>query len=472
MQKIPILLSTLSLTVGSLGLMPMSQALAQQQTPTVTVNQLGAPFWAWGMEPQKGQISLQFRGAGKGNEIRGVYLAFYDYEKGVTETQADAGIEELGSTEKPEWAAKVYELTFDGPVSPREPIVTTGDDWTELNKRDVLYYAAEYGGWEQDDGTVTERFWKRGKIDYRNCVHDAAFEAGRATTCGFRHGESATIIYAESADADSEAEKISWPKEVEGIVRSRLKDENEMVDGWEEQDLYFEKEIIDIVLGRVKKHELLATESANVDEITNEIALLVARILKRQKKVDEPVIGGNEGGDDGDEEDDDAGGKPSGDGDETGGSSDNGGQTGDGSEVGTGGDQTEVGGDQVEGGGQTGPIEGDQENVGRPIARPNQTPGMTNGMQNEQLEANGSQDGRGDLGNSSKEEEIVGKEEGVFENGEDAFGREEGAKDEVAVPILGGKQESDKKWLWWLILVSGVGGAITIWVKRAFFSKR
>lgn len=113
------------------------------------------------------------RSGAKNRSIRRLWVVGYDYERGVTEAEADAKFEGLGVEDTTSWATEVAYYETDNPDWQRELVTKEGKPLTEDNKTDVLYFAAEFGDYEwTDDGLVWSNLsWRRGKMDYRNCVH-------------------------------------------------------------------------------------------------------------------------------------------------------------------------------------------------------------------------------------------------------------------------------------------------------------
>ena len=108
----------------------------------------------------------------KTRALKRLVVAYYDYERGVTEAEADAGLATLGE-DAAEWAVVFYDEEyrfgeFDHPLLNLSGFeVWIEGEFTE-NKRDLLYYAAEFGEPElQEDGSTAweNRVWLRGKYD-------------------------------------------------------------------------------------------------------------------------------------------------------------------------------------------------------------------------------------------------------------------------------------------------------------------
>lgn len=104
-----------------------------------------------------------------------LYLATYDYEK-VPMSVADAGLEELGIVQKPDWAKAVF---FDTPHSKGGNRSTSANlsytpDMDISYGPGVLYYALKVHDGNKDIDNP-EFYWVRGKISYRECAYNSMY---------------------------------------------------------------------------------------------------------------------------------------------------------------------------------------------------------------------------------------------------------------------------------------------------------
>ena len=162
-------------------------------------------------------------------------IGWMDYENGVTEAQADAGLERLGTQDCKDWAViysdgEITQTSLSGYAKRTNKAVKLAD-----NKSDMLYYAVRWAREVRgEDGTVVleDDHWVRGKIDYRRCVHSDVYKkevtrcrqikAATDATYGFEVQENSgsyrVIPYSEGEVV------MTWDEEWRKILTERSKE--------------------------------------------------------------------------------------------------------------------------------------------------------------------------------------------------------------------------------------------------------
>ena len=267
--------------------------------------------------------------------LKRLVVAYYDYEQGVTEAEADAGLATLGE-DAAEWAVVIYDEEYRFGMEDH-PLLNFGGfevwiegDFTE-NKRDLLYYAAEFGEPElQEDGTTEwqNTVWLRGKYDYRSCIHGPDFKPVLPNyigipTCFARDGEDGKhIVTATRGGAVAEG-ILTWEEEWRQIQLERLREIVVEMGAWGTE---WQEGAVRAMLERLKKLEVTLAVSTGVEDL-----LVVERALTEQLEGWLAEIEGEVEGEAGDE----AGSEVE-DGAESGAEGGVGGVTGDGVQLGTG----------------------------------------------------------------------------------------------------------------------------------------
>ena len=370
--------------------------------------------------------------------LKRLVVAYYDYERGVTEAEADAGLATLGE-DAAEWAVVFYDEEyrfgeFDHPLLNLSGFeVWIEGEFTE-NKRDLLYYAAEFGEPElQEDGSTAweNTVWLRGKYDYRSCIHGPDFKPVLPNyigipTCSARDVEDGKYIVTATRGGEVAEGILTWEEEWRQIQLERLREMVAEMGTWGTE---WQEEAVRAMLERLKKLEVTLAVSTGVEDL-----LVVERALTDQLEgwlaesggegEDEvgDEVGGEVGGGGGDEMGDEAGGEV---GSEVGGGA--GDITGSGVQVGT--------GSAVETSGQAGAVSG-----------------MSSVSSVSETGGNGGQDG-GEEVDGTEIDEVGEAEE---KSGELIEG--EGLSEAVEVPALG-EVEQRSGFPWWVLVVLLVTGS-------------
>ena len=365
--------------------------------------------------------------------LKRLVVAYYDYERGVTEAEADAGLATLGE-DAAEWAVVFYDEEyrfgeFDHPLLNLSGFeVWIKGEFTE-NKRDLLYYAAEFGEPElQKDGSTAwqNTVWLRGKYDYRSCIHGPDFKPVLPNyigipTCSARDVEDGKYIVTATRGGEVAEGILTWEEEWRQIQLERLQEIVAEMGTWGTE---WQEEAVRAMLERLKKLEVTLTASTGVEDL-----LVVERALTEQlegwlagivgevegEAGDGDGVGDEVEGGVGDEVGDEAG-------NEVGGEVD--GATGDGVQAGT--------GSAAETSGQAGVVS------------------VVSGASG--VSGNGGQD-RGEEVDGAETDE-VGEAEG--KSGEQI--EDEGRSEAVEVPALG-EVEQRSGFPWWVLVVLLVTGS-------------
>lgn len=158
--------------------------------------------------------------------IRRVVVAYWDYENGVVEAEADANLSTLGVGDNAFWKT-LWDYDAKG-VSSTYQYVTPKDNGVKVylkdNLTDIVYYAVEYGHKNGESGEWQDTWWERGKINYRNCVHSSVFDA-ETMVCMRESDGSYTVRLKDGTEVETPAEKtISWDEEWNAVQRQRHED--------------------------------------------------------------------------------------------------------------------------------------------------------------------------------------------------------------------------------------------------------
>jgi len=247
-KKTPILLSTMVLTVSSLGAtLPVVAAdtnqlkdesgvlsndpLSGDNLSLLPMNSSKDVIFLGGKEqnPFFHLLSVDYKNNQLGIRmyeqddwrIKRVVLAYRNFEGGISEAEADQQLSTLGVTDSTAWkmlwdydAKGVKDLYFY--MAPKEgnKNIPLGENLT-----DIVYYAVEYG--HKTDMGWQDNWWTRGKISYRNCVHSAIFDP-ETMICTEESDGSYSIKTAKYVMvAKPEEEVISWDEEWNAILRKR-----------------------------------------------------------------------------------------------------------------------------------------------------------------------------------------------------------------------------------------------------------
>lgn len=218
--------------------------------------------------------------------LKRLVVAYYDYEQGVTEAEADAGLVKLGE-DAAEWAVVIYDEEYRFGMEDH-PLLNFGGfevwingEFTE-NRRDLLYYAAEFGEPElREDGTTEWRntVWLRGKYDYRSCIHGPDFKPVLPNyigipTCFARDGEDGKHIVTATRGGEVAEGILTWEEEWRQIQLERLQEIVVEMGTWGTE---WQKEAVRAMLERLKKLEVTLAVSTGVEDL-----LVVERALTEQ----------------------------------------------------------------------------------------------------------------------------------------------------------------------------------------------
>lgn len=247
MKKLPLFLTALAL-VGALniGMTRSAEAMIIYAHPFEQTNTL-LPTNFYDIRASFEFISLEqnlmsFRSRLWGMESnlfpKRIVTVYQDFENGVTDEEADAKLPTLGVEDHSSWAVtlsdKNVKLTnvvrhlkndlINVVIRPNE----VGAD-LKNNYRDAIYFAVEYShkdleGKEQTpEEWVGESLWIRGKIDYRTCVHNAAYGLTDSLMDNRCH-----IHYVEEQDN-------GWKQSYYYLKNSKLATDNLSILTWEEE---------------------------------------------------------------------------------------------------------------------------------------------------------------------------------------------------------------------------------------------
>ena len=381
----------------------------------------------------------------KTRALKRLVVAYYDYEQGVTEAEADAGLATLGE-DAAEWAVVMYDKEYWLGMDGHNPVELSGfevmveGEFTD-NKRDLLYYAAEFGEPELlEDGTTEWKntVWLRGKYDYRSCIHGPDFKPELPNyvglpTCFSREGEDGKYMITATEGGEVVAGILTWEEEWRQIQLERLQGVVVEMGAWGAE---WQEEAVRVMLERLQKLEVTLAVSTGVEDL-----LVVERALTEQLEGwlgarDEGEVGIGVGGDKG----------------EVG--------------IGVGGDKGEVetsGNDVLVGGGQGGGavVVGQADGVG------------VLGQMSGATVVSGANGNSRQIGGEEVAEAEIGETEG--ESGALAEGDSEGSGGAVEVPALEvpalGEVEQRSGFPWWVLVVllvmgSGLAGWLLYGRKR------
>lgn len=240
--------------------------------PGVVKNYYNPMFYIAMVRPEDGMVDFAVNSAGTDLYLHRVILAYYNYEDGVSEEEADAQIGELGATDGLSWGTKVYDFAQN--AFPQNTIYGGGAkvfdetgtmtmeplSLAEVSKTDVLYYAAEFGE-KSGSGLATtwsNTSWVRGKIDYRDCIHGSNYT---------NYGECKVVRTADSEVANywtygrkpaTDVHIMTWDEEWQGIQKKRLEPLETKITDWEKLEDFSTVDATEIAeveadLGRLKK---------------------------------------------------------------------------------------------------------------------------------------------------------------------------------------------------------------------------
>lgn len=384
------------------------------------------------IRPREGLVEIEVDSPiGRDLQVKRVWIASFDYEKGWTEEEVDGRLDEWTVLEV-EWAKVTKEQVLPNMASHSYATIplNIGEsrlqyDLTEVNWPDILYYAAEFKDLEDE---TAEPIWVKGKADYRGCAHASAFQNWETGICEEVVDWGNMTAKYLPAGATEDERVITWEEEWRLKLAGRLDNIGAILDGLV-MALEMSEEVWDWNLAQEEEKltaiEGLLAKATGAEAETARAAALRARIETLREREfggegnDLEVGGGNgETGDSTGGEEGPTGGEGSGNGSsgEDIGGGVSGGALGDGSGDASGGVAT---------GG-----EADGESIGEVL-------GVVSG-EGLREEANGGGEGK-DEANEELKEDFVDR-------------------GEVEVPKLG-EAKSRNGWIWWVL---GVSGALAV----------
>lgn len=250
MKKTPILLSTMIMASGGLGITlpnvaasgnlegsdsanalhtdPLTgenlltlYANAGGDKTSVEENAIDTTFQFLSVDYKTNRIGIQINE----NEdwlIRRIVVAYWDYENGVTEVEADTNLETLGTENATIWKT-LWDYDAKGLSSIYQyvvPKVNGTKIYLKDNLTDIVYYGVEYGH-KTEDGEWQDTWWERGKINYRNCVHSAVFDS-ETMFCLRRNDGTFGVRMHDMTEVETPVEEvISWNEEWNEVQMQR-----------------------------------------------------------------------------------------------------------------------------------------------------------------------------------------------------------------------------------------------------------
>lgn len=205
------------------------------------------------VRPTDGSLDFAMNSTGTDLYLHRVVLAYYNYEDGVTEAEADAQITELGADGKLSWGTVVYDFAMNGfpqqsvyggsAVMLDENGMTMGSlSLAEVNKSDVLYYAAEFGE-KAGSGlstTWSNTSWVRGKIDYRDCIHGSNYVNYGECKIVHQDGDEVSKYWTYGRQPAADVHIMTWDEEWQAIQKARLDEIELKITEWEKLEDFAE----------------------------------------------------------------------------------------------------------------------------------------------------------------------------------------------------------------------------------------
>lgn len=197
--------------------------------------------------------------------LKRLLLVYYDYEAGVTEAEADAGLATLGE-DTADWAVVLADEEYRFGMETHPLLNMSGFEvvvegkFTD-NKRDLLYYAAEFGEPKlMEDGSTSweNTVWTRGKYDYRTCIHGEDFDPNLPNyvgipTCFAREDGQGKILVTATHGGEISDNVLSWEEEWRQIQAERLWGVVEEMSGWDDEWLEIDVKKALAELGRLER---------------------------------------------------------------------------------------------------------------------------------------------------------------------------------------------------------------------------
>ncbi len=304
MKKFSNILLILSLTMGLVLAIPTEKAQAETSAAGGVVKNYYDPmFYISMVRPTDGSLDFAMNSAGTGLYLHRVVLAYYNYEDGVTEREADARIAELGAEGKLSWGTVVYDFAMNG--FPQNSVYGGGAmeldengmamgslSLAEVNKSDVLYYAAEFGE-KTGSGLATtwsNSTWARGKIDYRDCIHGSNYVNYGECKVVHQDGEATAKYWTYGRQPAADVHIMTWDEEWQGIQKGRLDEVEKQIEKWEKLEDFAEADENEVAKAETDldklKTTLAKTEGDGAELLRTRRDDLAARLRKLQGKDD------------------------------------------------------------------------------------------------------------------------------------------------------------------------------------------
>ncbi len=256
MKKIPILLSTLTLTTSAALLTRSMTALANGVAEGTGISLRDTAFEAPQtaedtiyterniydnrvevyVNPLKNEMTFNFDQLGD-DWVRRIVLVQHNYEEGVLESEADERMKTLGIDDYIDWATKVDD--WDNNLTGRYPFRPSSHDLRleryvsntlQSGRPNFFYYAVQF--WHRSTGENGENvwdnsYWIRGKIDLRNCVRSSVLTSSVMTCVADQkiNGEPYKFVLSRNNTLVlMPVEKIpTWDEEWQEIILKRHK---------------------------------------------------------------------------------------------------------------------------------------------------------------------------------------------------------------------------------------------------------
>lgn len=284
MKKLPIIVSAVAAALSGSSMLLAKTVLADTEAIKTDVLHMEVNVYDGGMSVVQIDLKqgiLNFYpslGSGGWDTARFVF-AQPDYEAGVSLADSDRALAKLGETVD-EHLKVVYDRSLPEDDRSTQWWLELGDTLRE-NKSDRLYYAILH---EQKVEGVEQKgtWWERGIIDYRSCVHSAAYKPN-TTVCNQVFRKGGEVEKYDFAVADS------WS----GTLLSQP--ESETVISWEDEWREIQREQIEAMRERIaqleqENKELIQTKKdleQEKDNLSQEKVNLMEQIKTQETKISE-----------------------------------------------------------------------------------------------------------------------------------------------------------------------------------------
>lgn len=239
MKKIPIILTSLSLAIGTSGITNILLTPVASATDTVQIENTSRDlyfedlykmkeyFWLTKLNFAKNELTFNV-GHSSSTEWatpQKILIVMRDYESGITEDEANEAVKTLGVGDG-SWYKVITDMKEPAGTNYAYPKTMK----LEENLPDVLYFAIQYAHKTVGaNGRVTleDEYWVRGKVDYRNCIHSALFDSETMACTVKMDNITQTAQIAAIKDGNyvlfPEDEKVlTWEEELKTVVKERI----------------------------------------------------------------------------------------------------------------------------------------------------------------------------------------------------------------------------------------------------------